>query len=140
MLVRFETSPIEIWFGLFVFHSITYRLTVDLQTISLSVWQTQHHKAGCVVANTYHLVSLLLLHYGDRALNAHCHQLTSYETTMMDIVKDYVVKLFVVGMVGMTLQFNAPLLNPKIENVGIGSHIYDLCRVLLMPILIRGYF
>ena len=81
-----------------------------------------------------------MLHYGGRALNAHCHQLTSYETTMMDIVKDYVVKLFVVGMVGMTLQFNAPLLNPKIENVGIGSHIYDFCRVLLMLILSRGYF
>ena len=73
-------------------------------------------------------------------LNAHCHQLQSYETTMLEIGKDYVVKLFVVGMVGMTLQFNAPLLNPKIDNVGIGSHIYDLCRVLLMPILIWGYF
>ena len=73
-------------------------------------------------------------------LNAHCHQLTSYETTMMEIGKDYVVKLFVVGMVGMTLQFNAQLLNPKIKNVGIGSHIFDLCIVLLMPILIWGYF
>ena len=73
-------------------------------------------------------------------LNAHCHQLQSYETTMMEIGKDYVVKLFVVGMVGKTLQFNAPLLNPKIGHVGIGSHIYDLCCVLLMSIFIPGYF
>ena len=136
----FETSPIEIWFGLFVFHSITYWLTVDHQTISLSVWQTQHHKAGCVVASTHHLLSLLLLHYGDRASQCTLSSASKLWNHNDGDWEGFVVKLFVVGMVGMTLQFNAPLLNPKIKNVGVGSHIFDLCIVLLMPILIWGYF